>query len=295
MQQHIEGFLEDLQQRRGASDHTAINYRLDLSHAAEWFAGRGRPRWEEIERSDVRAWIAWMHGEGYAPTSIARKLSALRGLYRYLTRRGIVTSDPLRLVTSPRARKTLPTVLSVPEMERLLEAPRPDTPLGLRDRAMFEVMYATGLRVSELLSLDTGDVDWMGRHIRVMGKGDKERLVLFGDLAADALEAYLHAGRPDLLRGRADDALFLNHLGRRLCVRGFHKVLQDHTAAAGIERRVTPHTLRHTFATHLLEGGADLRSVQELLGHARLSTTQVYTHVSDAYLREIYARAHPTA
>ncbi|HZU12061.1 MAG TPA: site-specific tyrosine recombinase XerD [Chloroflexota bacterium] len=295
MQQHIEAFLEDLQHRRGASDHTVINYRLDLQHAADWFASRELAGWQEVQRSDIRAWVAWMHGEGYAATSIGRKASALRGLFRYLTRHGIVTSDPMQLISTPRSRRTLPNVLSIVEMERLLEAPRGDTPLGLRDRAMLEVMYATGLRVSELLSLDLDDLDWTARHIRVMGKGDKERLVLFGDLAADAVEAYVHAGRPYLLRGRVSDALFLSHLGRRLCVRGFHKMLQQHVATAGIERHVTPHTLRHSFATHLLEGGADLRSVQELLGHARLSTTQVYTHVSDAYLREIYARAHPNA
>jgi integrase/recombinase XerD len=182
-------------------------------------------------------------------------------------------------------------VLSVDEIERLIEAPDRGTPLGIRDRAMLEVMYATGMRVSELLSLDIEDVDWPGRSIRVMGKGNKERIVLLGDLAVDALERYVHDARGALLRSRRTDALFLSHLGRRLSVRGFHVLLQSHLERAGIARHVTPHTLRHSFATHLLEGGADLRSVQELLGHASVSTTQVYTHISEGYLREAYARA----
>jgi integrase/recombinase XerD len=157
---------------------------------------------------------------------------------------------------------------------------------------MLEVMYASGLRVSELLSLQADEVDWLERSIRVVGKGSKERIVLLGELAMDALENYVHNGRPGLVRGDDTDALFLSHLGRRLSVRGFHVVLDGHVRLAGIEKRVTPHTLRHSFATHLLEGGADLRSVQELLGHSSVSTTQLYTHISDGYLREVYARAH---
>jgi integrase/recombinase XerD len=195
------------------------------------------------------------------------------------------------LVPAPRVRKTLPGVLSVEEVERLLEAPKGDTPLGLRDRCLLEVLYATGLRVSELLSLRIEQIDWVAKTIRVVGKGSKERLVLIGDLAVDALERYIHEGRPALLKGECD-ALFLSNLGKRLSVRGFHLILQGHLRTAGIERHVTPHTLRHSFATHMLEGGADLRTVQELLGHASVSTTQVYTHVSGTYIREMYARAH---
>lgn len=295
MNREIDSFLGDLDHRRGASSHTLINYRLDLEHAAEWFVEHDVLSWGDVNRSHLRAWLAWIHGQGYAPASMARKLSAVRSLYRYLTREGIVTHTPVLLVPAPRSRKALPTVLSVEEMERLIEAPDGATLLGMRDKCMLEVMYATGLRVGELLSLTLNQIDWIGRQIRVMGKGSKERIVLLGDLAVDALEAYIHRSRPNLLGNQITDALFLSHLGRPLSVRGFHLILGSYVAAAGIERRVTPHTLRHTFATHLLEGGADLRAVQELLGHSSVSTTQIYTHVSENYVRELYARAHRTA
>jgi site-specific recombinase XerD len=280
MNDEIESFLIDLEGRRGASPHTVANYRLDLEHAAEWLRGRGLDSWGAVKRQDVRAWIAWMHGEGYAATSIGRKLSALRSLFRYLAREGTVPQSPVLLVPAPRIRKTLPGVLSVEEIERLLEAPDGSTPLGLRDRCLFEVLYATGLRVSELLSLRLGSIDWIARTVRVVGKGAKERLALLGDLAVDALERYIHEGRPALLKSGTSDALFLSNLGKPLSVRGFHVILQGHLRAAGIERHVTPHTLRHSFATHMLEGGADLRTVQELLGHASISLTlDTYSHV----------------
>jgi integrase/recombinase XerD len=292
MQHAIDAYLSDLEQRRGASAHTVANYRLDLEHLAAWLSDRGHTDWSSVRRQDMRAWVAWMHAEGYAGTSIARKLSAARALYRYLAREGVETQTPLLLVPTPRLKRTLPGVLSIEEVERLLEAPDRHTSLGMRDRCMFEVLYATGLRLSELLSLSVGDLQWSARTVRVTGKGNKERIVLLGDLAMDALERYIHRARPVLLGEQPSDALFLSHTGRRLSVRGFHVILQGHLKTAGITRHVTPHTLRHSFATHLLEGGADLRSVQELLGHANISTTQVYTHVSRAYLRDVYAKAH---
>ena len=288
----VDGFLSDLQLRRGASAHTMVNYRRDLEHLCEWLAPLGISSWDEVNRSTVRRWIAWMHGEGYAPASIARKLSTLRSLFRYLVRENMVETTPMLLVPAPKGRKTLPSVLTIEEIERLLATPDTTTPLGIRDRCLFEVLYATGLRVSELLGLKVEQIDWTRRSIQVMGKGSKERIVLIGDLAIDALERYIHESRPQLERGLACDALFLSHLGTPLSVRGFHLVLQNHLAQARITRHVTPHTLRHSFATHLLEGGADLRTVQELLGHASVSTTQVYTHVSEGYLRDVYARAH---
>lgn len=291
MDVEITAFLTDLEQQRGASPHTLSNYRLDLDQMQCWLDER-RISWETINRKTVRAWVAWMYGEGYATASMARKLSALRSLFRYLLREGRVTSSPLLLVPAPKKGKTLPSVLSVAEMERLIAAPDASTPLGMRDRCLLEVLYATGLRVSELLGLHVDGIDWVERSIRVIGKGTKERIVLLGDLAVDALEAYVRHARPILLGDHRDDALFLSHLGTALSVRGFHVVLQRYVQSAGIERHITPHTLRHSFATHLLEGGADLRSVQELLGHASVSTTQVYTHVSEGYLREVYARSH---
>ncbi len=294
MNAEIERFLIDLEERRGASRHTLDAYRGDLTHAAAWLVARNVTCWRDVDRSTLRAWVAWMHHDGYSGTSISRKLSALRTFLQYLIREGRLERSPLLLIPAPKTRTTLPTVLTVNEIEQLLAAPDGSTPLGLRDRCMFEVMYATGLRLSELLSLRIDDIEWTRRTIQVLGKGQKERIVLLGDLAIDALELYIHRGRPALLRGETD-ALFLSNLGKPLSVRGFHLILQSHLRTAGITRRVTPHALRHSFATHLLEGGADLRAVQELLGHASVSTTQVYTHVSDTYLREVYAKAHKGA
>lgn len=233
-----------------------------------------------------------MHGEGYAASSMGRKLSALRSFFRYLMREGVLTRNPLVTVMAPKKGKSLPAVLTVDEVERLIEAPDRLTPLGMRDWCMFEVLYATGLRLSELLSIEVDRVNWGGRSILVRGKGSKERIVLLGDMAIESLETYVHGGREALVRGKESPALFLSRLGTPLSVRGFHVILQGHLQRAGIERHVTPHTLRHSFATHLLEGGADLRSVQELLGHASVSTTQIYTHVSEGYLREEYSKAH---
>lgn len=292
MNDEIDSFLADLERRRGASRHTVQNYRLDLQWAADWLRQQGIENWSEVQRRDLRAWIAWMHAEGYAATSIGRKLSAVRSLYRFLGREGTITESPILLLPAPRTRRTLPNVLTIDEIESLIEAPDLVTPLGRRDRCLFEVLYATGMRVSELLNVRLQDIDWTDRTIRVLGKGAKERMVLLGDLAVDALERYIHDARQLLLGDRSSDALFLSRLGQPLSVRRFHLILQEHLQTAGIDKRVTPHTLRHSFATHLLEGGADLRSVQELLGHESVSTTQVYTHVSQAYIREIYARAH---
>lgn len=294
MEVEIADFLTDLAQQRGASHNTLINYRLDLEQVAQWLVERGIP-WETVDRKNVRAWVAWMHAEGYATASMARKLSALRSLFRYLVKEGHVLRSPLLLIPIPKKGQTLPGVLSIEEMERLIAAPDSSSALGKRDRCLLEVLYATGLRVSELLALRVDSIDWVERSIRVIGKGMKERIVLLGDLAVDALESYLHRGRPILLGDHCDDSLFLSYLGTALSVRGFHDVLQRHVQSSGIERHVTPHTLRHSFATHLLEGGADLRTVQELLGHASVSTTQVYTHVSEGYLRDVYARAHKGA
>jgi len=272
-----------------------INYRLDLEHLSIWLQQRDVATWQSLDRVTARAWVASMHKEGYSTSTVTRKLAALRSLLRFLSREGELEMNPLLLITAPKTGRRLPGALTVTEVERLVLAPDLATPLGIRDRCLLEVLYATGLRVSELLSLDIGDIDWTSRSIRVRGKGSKERIVLLGDLAVDSLERYFHHSRLIISKGTPGPQLFVSHLGRRLSVRGFHMVLQGHLKAAGIQRHVTPHTLRHSFATHMLEGGADLRSVQELLGHSDISTTQVYTHMSEGYLREIYARARKGA
>lgn len=288
----LHSFLIDLQQRRGASPHTVQNYRLDMEHLVDWLQERDIKSWIAVDRGVIRRWVAWQYDAGYAPASTARALSTLRSLFRYLVREGRLARSPALLVPGPKKRKALPSVLSVEEIEQLLAVPD-STPLGQRDRCLIEVLYATGLRVSELLSLQREQVDWSGRSVKVRGKGSKERIVLLGDLAMDALESYMHTARPVLKDpDRPNEAIFLSHHGDPLSVRGFHAILRRLCTLAGIEKQITPHTLRHSFATHLLEGGADLRSVQELLGHATVGTTQVYTHVSEGYLREVYARAH---
>lgn len=291
MRTDIDNFLIELEERRGASPHTVQNYRLDLEALQVWLEGRRISTWTDVDRRTVRTWATVLNSEKYAKASIARKLSAARSFYRYLMRESKVTKSPFMLVPAPKGQKHLPQVLTVDEIERLVTAPDRSTTLGIRDRAMFEVLYATGLRISELLALTLDSVDWNQQLMRVTGKGTKQRLVLLGEIALDALERYLHLARPVLLREDGERALFLNHHGKPLAVRGFHLILQRHLQSAAITRPVTPHTVRHSFATHLLEGGADLRSVQELLGHASVSTTQVYTHVSEGYLRDLYAQA----
>lgn len=287
----IDAFLVDLRERRGASPHTVRNYGLDLSALAEWLAGREVRSWGDVDRQAVRSWATWMQAEGYARASVARKLSAARSFYRFLAREGQIDRSPFALVPAARGSRALPQVLTVEEVERLIAAPDVSTPLGMRDHAMLETLYATGLRISELLGLSTGSLDWGEATARVMGKGTRQRLVIVGEMALLALTTYLHRARPTLAVPESGDALFLNHHGRPLAVRGFHLLLGEHVRRAGITKHVTPHTLRHSFATHMLEGGADLRSVQELLGHSNVSTTQIYTHVSEGYLRDLYHQA----
>lgn len=291
MRSSIDAFLVDLRERRGASSHTVQNYGLDLASLAEWLAVRRVHSWSDVDRQAVRSWATWMHAEGYARASVARKLSAARSFYRFLAREGQVDRSPFALVPAARGSRALPHVLSVQEIERLIAAPDVSTPLGLRDHAMFETMYATGLRVSELLGLSIASIDWREATARVMGKGSRQRLVIVGEMALLALSTYLQQARPSLAGSDSGDALFLNHHGKPLAVRGFHLILGEHVRRAGITKHVTPHTLRHSFATHMLEGGADLRSVQELLGHSNVSTTQIYTHVSEGYLRDLYHQA----
>ncbi|HZT96882.1 MAG TPA: site-specific tyrosine recombinase XerD [Chloroflexota bacterium] len=292
----VERFLEYLRVRRHAAENTRTAYALDLTAFASWCGDHGVDSWGAVDRGHIRAWLAWMQKEGYAGASIARKLAAVRAFFRFLELGREIERNPLFLIKPPKGTRHLPSVLTVEEVELLLAQPDRSTPTGIRDLAALEVLYATGLRVSELLNMRLENVDWEGASILVEGKGSKERFVLLGEQAMIALEMYIHEGRP-LLRGNAGDCdyVFLSRLGRRLSVRMFHVALGRYLKSAGLQKRVTPHTLRHTFASHLLEGGADLRVVQELLGHSNLQTTQIYTHVSDGHLRDAYAKAHPGA
>lgn len=293
-------FLSYLQVHRGASPHTIAAYAHDLGQFFG-FLGRGEepPTAEELARVDptqVRRYLAYLIGRGYTRRSIARKLAAVRSLFRYLCRVGILEYNPVRGIATPRIGRSLPRFLRVPEAAALVEQPPADTPLGLRDRALLEVLYGAGLRVGELVGLELGDVDASRGLVRVRGKGRKERIVPLGSEALRALGAYLEAGRPRLLGRRPDvAALFLSRLGRCLSSRAVRDVVKRYGRDALPGRAVSPHTLRHSFATHLLDNGADLRAVQELLGHASVSTTQIYTHVTRERLRAVYQQFHPRA
>jgi integrase/recombinase XerC len=290
-------FLDYLETERRASPHTRKAYRVDLEQYAAHLAQAAEP---VVPSSPARIRAYLSHAAGAAgPVSLARKLSAIRSLYRFLVREGLASSNPARAVATPRRPKRLPEVLPEDEVAALVESPRLAAPLERRDRAFLELLYASGLRVSELVGLDVGDADLGTGLVRVLGKRQKERIVPFGKPAAGAIRSYLEEARPVLAagpeRGRAGEALFLNHRGGRLTSRSVARRLELWTRRAGLPRHVHPHVLRHCFATHLLGNGADLRGIQELLGHASLSTTQRYTHLDWKRLAEVYDSAHPRA
>jgi integrase/recombinase XerC len=276
---------------RNASPYTLRNYRSEISQALDYFRGLGIEGWEGLDRSSLRRYLAWLSGRGYARSSIGRRVSELRAFGAFVAREQLWPQNPFAALEAPRMPSRLPRVLSEAEAQALLGAPAADTPLGRRDRAILEVLYGSGVRVSELVGLAVDDHDAARRTLRVTGKGDRERLALLGHPAEQALATYLTRARPQLVGERPERALFVNAEGGRLTARSVQRLLAEHGRAAGIGRPVTPHVLRHSFATHLMNGGADLRVVQELLGHRSLATTQVYTHVSDAQLRRAYHAA----
>ncbi len=295
MRRLLERFLAYMEAVQNASPYTVKNYGNDIGQFLDYCQAQEVNSPERIDRSLLRSYLAELDAAGYVKASIARRVAELRSFGDFLVREQVLERNPFRLVSGPRIPKRLPQYLTVAEVEALLAVPDTSTPLGLRDRAIVEVLYGAGLRVSELARLDVADVDVSQSQVRVMGKGNKERIGLLGRQAMRALQAYLEAGRPALLGQRPTNALWLNHRGGRLTVRGVALMLNKAGKRAAISIPVSPHVLRHTFATHLLDGGADLRVVQELLGHANLATTQIYTHVSQSQAREVYLRAHPRA
>lgn len=286
-------FLTHLATERRLSPHTVDAYGRDLQQLAAFAAGRGvEPA--ALERRDVDMFVRQLMAEGRAPRSVARTVAAVRTFYRYLAVSGHVAASPADEVTTPRTIRTLPKYLTADQVEALLAAPDVTTPRGLRDRAMLELLYATGLRVSELVSLAPGDINLEEGFLSTMGKGRKARMVPIGEQAAGWLERYLRESRPVLLGRRGASRLFVNARGGTALTRiGFWKILRAYATPLGLARQVSPHVLRHSFATHLLEHGADLRAIQMMLGHSDLSTTQIYTHVLDARLRALYDRFHP--
>jgi integrase/recombinase XerC len=293
--EHAQRFLAELRHARSASPHTLRAYQRDLDEVVEWCAERELRDPREVTQRTLRAWLAHLDERGLARASIQRKLSAVRSLFRYLLQHGHVRAHPASGLRRARTRRPLPGCLEPGEIERLLAAPDVATPTGARDRALLELMYSAGTRAAETVGLDRRDLDLERGVARVTGKGRKQRLAPLGSHAVRALREYLAHPRRPQPRGEHAHAVFLSARGGRLTTRSLQKVVERAALVAGITRRATPHTLRHSFATHLLDQGADLRSVQELLGHANLVTTQIYTHVSVEGLRKIYERAHPRA
>jgi integrase/recombinase XerD len=296
---HGERYLDHLRVERGLSPHSLAAYRRDLALYGGYLDAVGLAGPAEAMAEDLAAFVGWVRehrtaeGRPFAAATVARTLVSVRGLHRFLVREGLAALDPSTQVTGPRLSRSLPKALPLEAVERLLAAPLGEEPAALRDRAMLEVLYGAGLRISELVDLDVDDLDLEGGSVRALGKGGKERVVPLGRPARRAVEAWLVRGRAALKP--EGPALFVNARGRRLTRQGAWKVVRRYGEAAGLGGSVSPHTLRHSFATHLLDGGADVRVVQELLGHANVNTTQIYTAVSRARLRAVYERAHPRA
>jgi len=291
----VDRFVNFLVVEKGLSSNTLEAYSRDLSHYLQFLEGRGINDPALPQPDTLYDFLGTLRARKLSPRSQARLLSALRTFHRFLQEEGIRRDDPTLPLQSPRPKRGLPKTLSGLEVERLLNQPKGDSPRGLRDKAMLEVLYATGLRVSEIISLTLEHLELEAHLLRAFGKGSKERLVPIGPQARARLRIYLEQGREALLKGRSSNRVFLNSHGRPLTRQGFWKILRGYARQAGITKAVSPHTLRHTFATHLLEGGADLRSIQTMLGHADISTTQIYTFVSTEHLREAYRRYHPRA
>ena len=295
MEELLTKFRGHLELERGASVYTLRNYTSDIREFLGFLRSEEITSLDMVDQPLLRRYLAWLLEQGKARSSIARKMSALRSFYRYLTVENLISSNPLDTSSAVKQEKRLPGFLSLEDITRMLAAPNAVTPQGLRDRAILEMLYACGLRVSEIVKLDLEQVDLEERQIRVWGKGNKQRVVIMGVPAATALSAYLKKGRPKLLKKRRSPALFVNRYGGRLVQRRIQYIVKAYAIKAGLDSSIHPHLLRHTFATHLLDGGADLRVVQELLGHASLSSTQIYTHVSQSQARKIYLAAHPMA
>ncbi|RMF44773.1 MAG: tyrosine recombinase XerC [Planctomycetota bacterium] len=298
MHRHVAQYLAYLSTERNASELTVKSYREDLIDLADYLQeelGEGITP-DRVTPRDLRGYASALHDAGYAPASISRKLASLRSFYRYAQRQGWCETNPAKPLRNPRARRKLPHFLTDREVQRLLDAPALDTTQGVRDRAILETMYSAGLRVSEVVNLNEGDLDLHEGIARIRGKGRKERLAPLGSFAVDALRNYFRVRTvsPQEPAGRAAP-VFLNRFGRRLTTRSVGRMLEKYIQLSGLDTRTSPHTLRHSFATHLLNRGADIRSVQELLGHKSLITTQIYTHLSTANLRDVYQRAHPRA
>ena len=300
MKQAVEQFLNYTTVERGLSPNTIAAYRNDLTQFVDFLQGRdsslqGNGSWKRIGTDALTAFVLDLHERGYSDKTKTRKVASTKALFGFLLEEGVIDKNPMEDFASPGVGESLPETLSVEEVEALLSVEEAATPMSIRDRAIIEIMYATGVRVSELVSLDIDDVDLEENFVRCMGKGSKERIIPIHDEAVETVRKYLQGGRESLAGPAAGRALFVSRKGGRLTRQALWLILKSRAQAAGIERKITPHTLRHSFATHLLIGGAQLRHVQELLGHASITTTQVYTHLTSEHVRAQYESSHPRA
>jgi integrase/recombinase XerD len=295
MESLIQEFIDYLGNEKGLATNTLESYSRDLRQYHGFLTGDSNESLENASQSTIVAYLMYLRKQGKATATIARRLAALKAFYQFLLKEHYVDKDPTNDLSSPKLERKLPKVLTIEEVERLLRQPDLSVPAGKRDKAMLELLYATGIRVSELVNLNVADVDLREGFVRCKGKGSKERVVPMGEMAQKAVRAYLDNARLKMIADPREKALFVNHHGRRLTRQGFWKIVKKYASSAKIHKEITPHTLRHSFATHLLENGADIRAVQEMLGHADISTTQIYTHVTKDRLKDVYSKSHPRA
>lgn len=296
MKQELDDYSHYLKIERGLSENTVISYQRDMTQYLLFLEEQQIGSWSEVDRFVVLDFLEALRQSGKSSATIIRMVSTLRKFHQFLRQEGLVEVDPMQYIDTPKKKQKLPKTLSIKEVEKILESPDVTTPLGIRDRAILEVMYATGLRVTELITLKLDDLHLSLGLIQTIGKGEKERIIPIGDIAMNWIQRYLDEVRPSLViknKGAQPEELFLNYQGKAFSRQGIWKNLKIHVQHAGIDKEVTPHTLRHSFATHLLENGADLRIVQELLGHADISTTQIYTHISKQRMADVYKQYFP--
>lgn len=291
MQETIQSFTDYLQTEKKASKNTEVSYQRDLRKLAVFLKEHGIEKPEQMNATVLNSYLLYLEREHFSPATISRSIAAIHMFCQYACQEGKMVSDPSKALQPPRVERKMPEILSIAEVDLLLRQPKTDTPKGIRDKAMLEMLYATGIRVSELIHLKTQDVNLMMGYITC--RDEKERIVPFGGPAKKALEQYQGSARAALMHGREDDVLFINCSGGPMSRQGFWKILKSYAKSAGITADITPHTLRHSFATHLLQNGADLKSVQEMMGHADISTTQMYLHLGVNKIRDVYRKTHP--
>lgn len=292
MKQCMEGFMDYLHNKKNTSYNTEISYRRDLKKLEEYFEKKGICRWEDVGETDLQSYLCEMKHSNFATATISRNIAAIRAFFQYMTKTDIIAEDPSENLRPPKVEKKMPQILTVREVDRLLELPDQSTAKGLRDRAMMELLYATGMRVSELIHLKISDLNLAMGYV-ICHDSTKERIIPIGNISREILITYMEKGRGHFVKNSTEDVLFTNCHGRAMSRQGFWKILKGYASSAGIKCDITPHTLRHSFAAHMLQNGADVRSVQEMLGHSDISSTQMYLGVNAVKMRDVYMKAHP--